>query len=187
MCWGNVNTPVLTRLRRHIILLFMVTSTKTTQLQIRISPMEKKAIQRAAKLANMDMSAYVLEKLLPVKVTQFQQLLDDLLQSDNVRFVLAEINTLLSRLNSSEVKQVCRVAVPVGLSEFLSNYVCAMVEYVCHIHHVAVPAWTKAIAPLKQAVFCTELDSLRLYLLSHSPPSFRCRNIFVDTTIGGQL
>ena len=62
-----------------------------------------------------------------------------------------------------------------------------MAEYVCAAHGVDVPRWTREIAPLEQPWFGTELLSLRPYLLTHSPPAFRRRNIFVDTVVGGQV
>ncbi|MGH7310893.1 MAG: plasmid mobilization protein, partial [Candidatus Rokuibacteriota bacterium] len=43
----------------------MPASAKSAQLQIRVSPAEKAAIQRAARRAGLDMSAYVLTRVLP--------------------------------------------------------------------------------------------------------------------------
>ena len=40
-------------------------ATKSAQLQIRVSPAEKAAIERAAHRAGLDMSAYVLARVLP--------------------------------------------------------------------------------------------------------------------------
>jgi hypothetical protein len=36
-------------------------------------------------------------------------------------------------------------------------------------------------------VFGSELQSLRLYLLTHSPPPFRARNIFIDSSLGDRI
>jgi hypothetical protein len=36
-------------------------------------------------------------------------------------------------------------------------------------------------------VFGSTLVSLRLYLLTHSPPPFRRRNIFIDATVGSSV
>jgi hypothetical protein len=62
-----------------------------------------------------------------------------------------------------------------------------MVEYACARHSVAVPEWTRSILPLAEPVFGSELQSLRLYLLTHSPPPFRARNIFIDSTLGDRV
>jgi len=162
-------------------------SVKTTQLQIRVTPEEKTTIQQAARQLNMDMSTYVLEKVLPYRSRVFQELLNELVVSDEPRFVLSEINTLLSRLNSTELKSVVSITLPPGLSNYLSNYLAAMLEYVCNQHQILPPEWVKMIKPLEQPVFGSKLKNLRLYLLTHSPPPFRRRNIFIDTTIGGQI
>jgi hypothetical protein len=49
------------------------------------------------------------------------------------------------------------------------------------------PAWTRSIPPLAEPVFGSDLCSLRLYLLTNSPPPFRGRNIFIDSTLGDQV
>jgi hypothetical protein len=61
------------------------------------------------------------------------------------------------------------------------------VEYACAKRALAVPKWTRMVEPLPEPVFATELQSLRLHLLTHSPPPFRARNIFIDATLGGQV
>jgi len=160
---------------------------KIAQLQIRVSPAEKKAIQLAAQQLGMSMSTYVLSKVLPERSSEFQKLVNELVVANDVRFVLSEINSFLSHLTSHELKTAFAITMPCGLSDYLSNYIAAMVEYVCNHHQIKKPIWTKSIVPLKKPVFGSELKNLRLYLLTHSPPSFRRRNIFVDTTIGGQV
>jgi len=159
---------------------------KITQLQIRVSPYEKKAIQRAAQQLDMNMSTYVLSKVLPERSSEFQGLVNELVVANDVRFVLSEINAFLSRLTTVELKTALSITLPCSLSDYLSNYLAAMVDYVCNYHQIKTPIWIKSIVPLKKPVFGSELKNLRLYLLTHSPPPFRRRNIFVDTTIGGQ-
>lgn len=51
-------------------------TTKTTQLQIRVSPAEKAAIQACARRAGMDVSAYVLSRALPGAVVEFASCLE---------------------------------------------------------------------------------------------------------------
>jgi len=165
----------------------MSNSTKTTQLQIRISPAEKSAIQRAAQQMNMDMSTYVLDKLLPQRARELQDLLDELVFTNDPSFVLSEINTFLSRLNNCELKNALSITLPVDLSNYLRNYLAAMVEFVCNQQRLMAPEWIKTIKPLSKPVFGSTLQNLRLYLLTNSPAPFRRRNIFVDTTIGGQV
>jgi len=165
----------------------MTDTTKTSQLQIRVTAIEKAEIQRAAKQLNLDMSSYVLARVLPRKQNQLQNLLNELVVTDDSRYVLSEINTLLSRLTARECKASISIILPSSLSDYLSNYIAAMVEFVCNQHKITLPNWTKNIQPLSKPKFGSELLSLRLYLLTHSPAAFRRRNIFVDTTIGGQV
>jgi hypothetical protein len=160
---------------------------KTAQMQIRVSANEKTAIQRAAARAGMDMSAYVLARVLSVPAAQFQDCVRDCADSASPRFALAELNSLLSVLAAGELRDAVAAAPPPGLSPFLGNYIAAMVEYACARRAVAVPEWTRSIAPLAEPVFGSELQSLRLYLLTHSPAPFRARNIFIDSTLGARV
>jgi hypothetical protein len=63
----------------------------------------------------------------------------------------------------------------------------ALAELNSLLADLAIPEWTRSIAPLAEPVFGSELQSLRLYLLTHSPPPFRARNIFIDATLGDRV
>jgi len=165
----------------------MSKSPKTAQMQIRVSANEKMAIQRAAAQAGMDMSAYVLARVLSVPAAQFQDCVQDCADSASSRLALAELNSLLSDLTAGELRDAIATPPRRGLSPFLGNYVAAMVEYACARRAVAVPQWTRSIAPLAEPMFGSQLQSLRLYLLTHSPPPFRTRNIFIDSTLGDRV
>ena len=159
---------------------------KSAQLQIRVSPAEKAAIQRAARRAGLDMSAYVLARVLPAPARRFQELTEACRDPEGARFALAELNSWLASLGTAELQEAV-ASPPSGLAPYLANYVAAMVEYACAQHGVAPPAWTRAIAPLTEPVFGSALMSLRLYLLTHSPAPFRRRNIFIDATVGARV
>jgi hypothetical protein len=161
---------------------------KSEQLQIRVSRQEKAAIQRAATQAGMDMSGYVLSRVLSVPATEFRDCLEVVRRGNaSPRFALAAINSLLSRLTAGELREAVAAPPPPGIAPFLLNYIAAMVEYACVKRAAAVPRWTRAVAPLVEPVFGTALQGLRLHLLTHSPPPFRARNIFIDATLGGQV
>jgi hypothetical protein len=161
---------------------------KTTHLQIRVAPAEKAAIQRAARRAGMDMSAWVISRLLPAAGARFAELVAVVAAGEGgERFALAELNTLLTGLGAGELAEATAAPPPAGLPATWANYVAAMVEYACARRSIAPPAWTHAIPPLASPLFGSTLTSLRLYLLTHSPPPFRRRNIFVDATVGGQV
>jgi hypothetical protein len=164
----------------------MSKSPKTAQMQIRVSAHEKAAIQRAAAKAGMDMSAYVLARVLSVPAAQFRDCVQDCANSAFPRLALAELNSLLSNLTAGELRDAI-AAPPPALSPFLGNYIAAMVEYACAQRAIAVPKWTCSIAPLAEPVYGSELLSLRLHLLTHSPPPFRVRNIFIDATLGDRV
>jgi uncharacterized protein (DUF1778 family) len=165
----------------------MARSAKTAQLQLHVSPEEKTAIQRASRRAGMDMSAFVLSRVLPAHERKVRDLLRALKDDSARRLVLAELNDLLARLTAEELRAAVAAAPPAWLSAELSNYWAAMVEHTCAARLIPPPAWTIAIAPLEKPMFGSSLESLRLHLLAHSPPAFRRRNIFIDTTIGGRV
>ena len=160
---------------------------KSAQLQIRVSSTDKATIQQAAQRAGMDMTAYVMSRVLPAAAIQFQEHVAACASSDVPGFPLAELNSLLSSLTPAELRSAVREPPSITLSPFLANYVAAMVEYGCARCRVPPPAWTRTVAPLAEPVFATTLQSLRLHLLTHSPPPFRSRNIFIDSTIGQRL
>ena len=160
---------------------------KTSQLQIRVSPAQKAAIQREARQAGMDLSAFVLHRLLPVAATRFQALTAACVGEDDRRFALAGLNTFLAGLGAGELRDAVAARPQKALAPIPANYIAAMVESACARSRVAPPAWTGEIAPLAEPLFGSELQSLRLYLLTHSPPAFRRRNIYIDASIGAQV
>lgn len=103
------------------------------------------------------------------------------------RYSLAELNAFLSRLSALELPPAVSILPPANLSAYSSNYVAAMVEYACGRRGIDPPGWTRAIEVMPEPRFGSQLQSLRLHLLAHSPPPFRRRNIFIDTSIGGQV
>lgn len=160
---------------------------KLSQLQLRVSAQEKSAIRRAARRAGMDMSAYVLSRVLPSPAAAFQRAIAALSRSEKPSLELAEINSALSELTAPQLQQAVASAPDAALPPFLANYVAAMVEAACNIHNVPLPAWTRTISPLAEPMFGSTLKSLRLHLLTQSPPPFRRRNIFVDSSIGKRV
>lgn len=166
----------------------MSESPKTAQLQIRVSTAEKAAIQRAARRAGMDMSSFVLGRLLPPTGARFQELTSACGQEEALgRFALAELNSFLAGLAGGELRDAVLAAPTARLGAIQANYIAAMVEYACARRGIEVPAWTGRIAPLASPFFGSQLASLRLYLLTHSPPPFRRRNIFIDASIGARV
>jgi len=156
-------------------------------LQIRVSPAQKAAIHRYAKNAGMALSQWVLSKVFPPVQEAFQRLLVQLKDGSNPKLILAQVHDLLKEVTPDEFELM--VALPPGaaLSKYLANYIAAMVEYTAVQKNRKAPLWTRQVPPLSEPVFVSELKSLRLYLLTHSPPPFRRRNLFIDATIGKRV
>jgi hypothetical protein len=165
----------------------MAARAKLSQLQIRVSDAEKAAIRSAAARAGMDMSSYVLSRVLSQPAREFQDRLRALAGPADPSFGIAELDSLLSRLTAAELRDAVSAPPEVALSPFLANYVAAMVESACARHALALPPWTRKIPPLAEPAFGSCLESLRLYLLTHSPAAFRSRNIFIDSGFGERV
>lgn len=160
---------------------------KSAQLQIRVTPAEKAAIHRAATRAGQDMSTYVLSRVLAVPGMQFQDAVAACAGPAPPSFALAALNSLLSGLTAAELREAVAQGPADALTPYLANYVAAMVEYACHKRGIPVPAWTRKVEALAEPVFGSSLQSLRLHLLTHSPPPFRRRNIFIDASLGDRI
>jgi hypothetical protein len=166
----------------------MKSRSKLSQLQIRVSDEEKAAIRRAAKRAGMDMSSYVLRRVISIPGKEFQEVLKALAAGRSPSsFALADLNSLLSKLAPNELADAIATRPAVELTAFLANYVAAMVESACAKRAIPVPAWTRTIQPLDEPVFGSSLERLRLHLLTHAPPAFRRRNVFIDSSLGDQV
>ncbi len=163
----------------------MSRSAKTGQLQVRVSEDQKAAIQRAAARAGMDMSTYVLSRVLSAPAERFSKLVRAV--PANERYALAELNSFLSSLTTGELREAVASGPGIRLSEYRSNYVAAMVELVCAQRGVEVPGWVGSVPALPVPVFGSSLQSVRLHLLMHSPAPFRRRNLFVDASVGDQV
>jgi hypothetical protein len=123
---------------------------------------------------------------MPAPALRFQELTRTCAESSQARFALAELNSWLADLGAGELQEAVS-SPPAGLTPYLANYIAAMVESACARRGVGPPSWVHATAPLAEPVFGSELMSLRLYLLTHSPAPFRRRNIFIDASVGSRV
>ena len=135
----------------------------------------------------MSMSDWVLSKTLPPLSETFQGLLKALSTADKPGYVLAELNELLTQLSTGEFKLAVSEPPQVQLDPYWENYVAATIEQAAAGKSVDAPSWTGDVKPLKEPVFGSSLQSLRLHLLTHSPVAFRSRNIFIDSSIGDRV
>lgn len=160
---------------------------KTTHLQMRIAPRDKTRLRRLAAAAGMDLSSYLLARALPDEAARFAVLTEGLRTAEAPAFVFAELHDLLSRCAAVDFPVLVETPPPAGLDAWRANYLAAMVETAAQRVGSTPPAWVGAIAPLASPWFATSLRSLRPYLLRVSPPAFKRRNLFIDTTLGGRV
>ena len=165
---------------------------KSEQLQIRVTPHQKAALKRHARAAGLDVSTYVLARVLPPESDRFAELIRALGAADDHRFVLAELHDLLVACPSTAFTEALQRASFSaqslgGLSALLQNYVAAMVEEAANQKSVTPPAWVRDVLPLETPYFATTLRGLRQHLLASSPVPFKRRNLFVDSTVGDRF
>ncbi len=165
----------------------MGSTAKTTQLQVRVSAEQKRVIARAAKRAGLGMSAYVLERALGVGEHRVGELMRRLGNSAERSYALAELHDVLVRLGVDELRRALGDAPLATLDPESANYAAAMIETAFVRAGIEAPAWTRASQPLITPLFGSKFESLRLHLLANSPPAFRRRSIFIDTTLGGRV
>jgi hypothetical protein len=164
---------------------------KTQHVQIRVSPQQKAALKRAAQQAGMDMSEWILARTLPTAAQQFTHCVAELARAQGDptkrRLALVALHDYFAQRGTRDL-QVALLAMPTLPGDPLSaNYLAAMIEFTCHRHGIRPPTWLRQVQPLQDPYFATELVSLRAYLLRVSPPPFKQRNLFIDTTIGGRI
>lgn len=162
-------------------------TTKSQQLQVRVTPAQKTALKRLARHAGTDVSSYVLSRVLPPARSRFHEIARALRDEDGYRFALAELNDFLSGLAPAQFGDAVADVDLEGLSPFLRNYVAAMVEHASCQKGESPPSWVGDVEPLEEPHFAVPFSSLRLLLLRGSPVAFKRRNIFVDSTVGDRV
>jgi uncharacterized protein (DUF1778 family) len=160
---------------------------KTGQLQIRVTPAQKRAIQKQAERARASMSEWILNKLLPSSQVHFNDLLDELAASSKPSYVFAELLELIDSMNADEFVEVTSRAPEPRLDPYWQSYLAATLEHAAVLKHAKAPSWTREVPPLETPVFGSSLESLKLHLLVNSPPPFLARNIFIDASIGKRV
>jgi hypothetical protein len=158
---------------------------RTAQLQIRVTPLEKKRLKAAAAAAGEDLSSWVLRRLLPPAGEQFLRLWQTAVRSASTGPALAAIHDLLAVATAEQLAALPRPSLE--SDPWLAAYVAAMVETAAQGVGARPPDWTADALPLPRPWFASTLRSLRVHLLRASPPAFRSRHLFIDTTIGGRV
>lgn len=162
-------------------------TTKTAQLQIRVTPAQKAALKREARAAGCDVSTLVLARALPARDERLRDAVRALRDHLSPGYLLAEIHDLLAGVVAREFAELVGAVDVRDLDALHQNYVAAMVEQAAALQAVAPPAWTREVVPLETPYFATTLRSLRSHLLRTSPVPFKRRNLFVDASIGARV
>ncbi len=124
----------------------------------------------------------------PTAEQAFQNLCVELARNPEGRsHLLAQLNDLLTGLRPQDFYPALQNPPSSELPDFEAAYIAAMIEQAASIRQVTPPAWTARVGGLDQPWFASSLISLRLHLLLSSPPPFRRRNIFVDSSIGDRV
>lgn len=132
----------------------------------------------------MDLTGWILARLLPDEGIRLRALIRDLAGEEDPSFALAELNDFLSSLGAAGLAAAMELPPEVRLDDLRANQVAAMIETAAQRLGVQPASWVAQTAPLGTPWFSSGLTSLRLHLLTHSPPAFRRRNLFVDSTLG---
>lgn len=162
-------------------------ASKSQQLQIRVSPTQKRAIQRQAEKARMSMSAWILSRVLPSSRDTFQGLIAELSAADDPRFAFADLLDWLGALDADALEAAIAEPPEARLDRYWETYLAATVEHAAAACGAEVPGWAREVPPLDEPVFGSSLESLRLHLLRSAPPAFARRNLFVDASVGDRV
>lgn len=170
---------------KSFILLVMA---KSQQMQIRVTAEEKAVIQQQAAEAGMDLSKWVLMQVLPPAAQRFQALCTALAANPDTRsYVFAELNDFISSLGGKAFAAAVCESPRVQLFPFEANYVAAMITHTSRLKNLPAPRWVRDVEPLDKPWFASSLKSLRFHLLTCSPPAFKSRNLFIDSSIGDRV
>lgn len=163
---------------------------KSSQLQIRISIDHKRRLKQLARDAGMDVSTWVLNRLLPDESERFQDLLStvDATTDDTTRrLALAELADYLRDLPAGALRRAVAEPPRSPVDATLRNHVAGMIELAASRRGQAAPRWTRDVPPSPEPAFGSSLANLRLYLLTHAPVALRRRNLFMDASIDDRV
>lgn len=162
---------------------------KSSQLQIRVTVLQKRRLRRLASAAGQDVSAYVLAQVLPDTANEFAAIVARVRKGGTAqtRFALAALHDFLVALPPAELAAATANADLARLAPFEANYIAAMVEHTAVANGLVPPAWTASVQPLMTPYFASSLGKLRLHLMRAAPVAFKRRNLFVDSVVGARV
>jgi uncharacterized protein (DUF1778 family) len=163
-------------------------STRSSQLQVRVSPAQKEALKRLAELSGQTVSAYVLSKALPATTHALDSALHELRAGPGKqRAALTALRRAIADLPPLEFEERLQSVRVSDLPPLTQNRVAGLVEEVAHQRRVDPPPWVGAIAPLENPHFRWALSSLRPYQLRAGPVSLKRRNVFDPSAVAEDI
>ena len=160
---------------------------KTEQLQIRVSPEQKRRLKQLARAASLDVSSFVLSRVLPDESEQFQEFAGALRTTGPARFAFAELADYLQSLPPGAFQRAVSAAPKATLAADRLNYLAGAIELASQRRGLPPPAWTTRVAIPEEPAFGSALTSVRLHLLTRAPVALRRRNLFVDASLDDRV
>src|SRR5688572_19601996 len=118
---------------------------KTSQLQIRVTPEQKRTLKRLAAAASMDVSSWVLARALPDEAERFQEMVRALVDEAHRPLALAELADFLRALPSGAFRRAVADAPRARLDPATLNHLAGTIELAAHRRGQAPPAWTRDV------------------------------------------
>lgn len=158
-------------------------STRTRQLQIRVTPEEKAALRRLAAAAGTTISAYVLQQALPTVARDVAKLVGALRESpEETARLLGSLQEALEGVPQGRLAATLAPHDLEGLSVVQANYVAAILEQEATRRAEPPPECLAEVAPPDQPHFGWALRSMRPHQMRVTPVAFKRRNLFFDPT-----
>lgn len=151
---------------------------KTSQLQVRVSPEQKRQLKKLARAAGLSVSEYVLAAALPTESEALRQHVDALPDMTHRQGALLELRADLSRIPSGEFEATGAGVDVRALPPLQQAFAAAAFEHEAQLRRCAPPRWTRTVQVLQAPTFRPRLASLHPYLLCASPAALKRRNVF---------
>lgn len=155
--------------------------TKTSQLQIRVSPAEKAILKRLAAAEGISVSAFVLDRVLPAHGGEVAERIAALQGGSDLQTRLSDLELHLLSMSDEEFPQAV-VGVDVGdMRPLEKNCAAAAVEREAWRRGLAAPEWTTDVRPLEHPWFAWRIRALRPHLMRIAPPAYKLRNVYLPS------
>jgi hypothetical protein len=153
--------------------------TKTSQLQIRVTPAEKAALKRMAEGAGLSVSAFVLHRALPGNREALDRRIRALEGGKNISRALSDLQLHLQTIAEEEFATSVAAVETDGLTPLQANCAAAAVEGEAWRRGQTPPDWVRRVDPLERPHFGWGLRSLRPHLMRVTRAPFKRRNVYI--------